>query len=98
MLKLLPEPLKLGAAAVFGGFVVFSVYGLLNALLWLPAAEQRGRALASAELTAATNKAIGEFSNAADQARVRRRLCSERGGVYDFAKGECIETKPVVND
>ncbi|MGO7779498.1 hypothetical protein ACC717_05120 [Rhizobium ruizarguesonis] len=90
--------LKIGTGAVCGALLTFAIYGTLNALLWLPAAEKHGRDLESAELTAATNKAIGELSNAADQARVRRRLCSERGGMYDFAKGECVEAKPVGND
>ncbi|MDM9643893.1 hypothetical protein [Rhizobium sp. S163] len=98
MLKLLPEWLKAGCAASIGGLLVFIVYSTLNTVWWLPAAEHRGRTIEAAEATAATNKAIGELSNAADQARVRRRLCSERGGVYDFAKGECHEVKPVDND
>ena len=87
--------LKLGLGALCGAILTFAIYGTLNALVWLPQAEQRGRDLESAELTAATNKAIGELSNAADQARVRRRLCSERGGVFDFAESQCIEAKPV---
>ena len=90
--------IKYGLGALLGGLVVFIVYSTLNTAWWLPAAESRGRAIEAAEATAATNKAIGELSNAADQARVRRRLCSERGGVYDFSKGECIEAKPVGND
>ncbi|ULJ73317.1 hypothetical protein [Rhizobium gallicum] len=94
MLKLLPDWLKIGAGAALGALVTFAIYATLNALVWLPAAEKHGRDLEAAELTAATNKAIGELSNAADQARVRRRLCSERGGMYDFAKGICIEPEP----
>ncbi|MDM9629551.1 hypothetical protein QTL95_27070 [Rhizobium sp. S152] len=83
------DVLKLGAGAVVGGLLVFIIYSTLNTVWWLPAAEQRGRAIEAAEATAATNKAIGELSNAADQARVRRRLCSERGGLYDFAANSC---------
>lgn len=95
---LIPDWLKVAAGALIGGIVVLLIYSSLNALWWLPAAEQRGRDIESAEATAATNKAIGELSNAADQARVRRRLCTERGGLYDFAKGVCLEAKPVGND
>jgi hypothetical protein len=86
---------KVALGAVGGAVATFLVFAALNQFLWLPAAEQRGRDLEAAELTAATTKAIGELSNAADQARVRRRLCSERGGVFHFDTGECIEAKPV---
>ena len=90
--------LKIGLGALCGAILTFAIYGTLNALVWLPQAEQRGRDLESVELTAATNKAIGELSNAADQARVRRRLCSERGGMYQYDSGECLEAKPDVHD
>jgi hypothetical protein len=92
------DALKIGLGALVGALLTFAIYGSLNALVWLPAAERHGRELEAADLTAATNKAIGELSNAADQARVRRRLCSERSGVYNFATGECVEAKPVGND
>ncbi|MBY2986360.1 hypothetical protein [Rhizobium leguminosarum] len=92
------DAIKIGLGALVGALLTFAIYGTLNALVWLPAAERHGRDLEAADLTAATNKAIGELSNAADQARVRRRLCSERGGMYDFAKSECVEAKPVGND
>lgn len=92
------DTIKIGVGALCGALLTFAIYGTLNALVWLPAAERHGRDLEAADLTAATNKAIGELSNAADQARVRRRLCSERGGMFDFAKSECVEAKPVGND
>lgn len=85
--------IKIGLGAICGALLTFALYGSLNALVWLPAAEKHGRDLEAAELTAATNKAIGELSNAADQARVRRRLCSERGGMYQYDSGECIEAR-----
>ena len=50
-----------------------------------------GRALEAAESTAATTRAIGELSNAADQARVMRRLCLERGLMWDFGESVCHE-------
>ncbi|MGR9386462.1 hypothetical protein [Rhizobium leguminosarum] len=92
------DTIKIGLGALVGALLTFAIYSTLNALVWLPAAERHGRDLEAADLTAATNKAIGELSNAADQARVRRRLCSERGGMYDFAKSECVEAKPVGDD
>lgn len=90
--------IKIGMGALCGALLTFAIYGTLNAFVFLPAAEQRGRDLESVELTAATNKAIGELGNAADQARVRRRLCSERGGMYQYDSGECLEAKPDSND
>ncbi len=92
------DTIKIGLGALIGAVLTFAIYATLNTVIWLPRAEQHGRDLESADLTAATNKAIGELSNAADQARVRRRLCSERSGVYNFATGECVEAKPVGND
>lgn len=92
------EALKIGLGALIGAVLTFAIYGSLNTLVWLPQAEKHGRDLEAADLTAATNKAIGELSNAADQARVRRRLCSERGGMYQYDSGQCLETKPDVND
>lgn len=50
-----------------------------------------GRALEAADNAAITQKAIGELSNAADQARVMRRLCVERGLVWDFGTSVCRE-------
>ncbi|MGV4796109.1 hypothetical protein [Rhizobium sp. F40D2] len=88
------DAIKIGLGAIVGALLTFAIYGTLNTLVWLPAAEKHGRELEAADLTAATNKAIGELSNAADQARVRRRLCAERGGMYQFATGECVEPKP----
>jgi len=88
---------KIALGAAGGAAAMFLVFTALNHFLWLPAAEQRGRDLEAAELTAATTKAIGELANAADQARVTRRLCRERGRVYINATGQCLERDPVVN-
>lgn len=98
MFKILPDWLKIGAGALCGALLAFAAYSTLNSIWWIPAAEQRGRDLEAADAAAATNKAIGELSNAADQARVRRRLCTERGGLYQFATGQCDERKPQVDD
>ncbi|MDP9837619.1 putative membrane protein [Neorhizobium huautlense] len=87
------DGLKLGAGAVAGFVACLSI----NALVWQPAAEREARAAERASLQAATTIAIGELSNEADKARVRRRLCIERGGLYLNATGECLE-KPTAND
>lgn len=69
----------------------------INALIWQPTVEREARASERASLQAATNIAIGELSNEADKARVRRRLCVERGGLYLNATGECRERPAAVN-
>lgn len=81
------DGLKVGGGAVVGFIACLSI----NALIWQPAAEREARAAERASLQAATNIAIGELSNEADKARVRRRLCIERGGLYLNATGECRE-------
>jgi len=81
------DGLKIGGGALAG----FAACLTINALIWQPAAEREARAAERASLQAATNIAIGELSNEADKARVRRRLCVERGGLYLNATGECRE-------
>lgn len=44
-----------------------------------------------AELDAATNRAIGELTDAADRADFLLVQCRLRGGVYDFGSGVCVE-------
>lgn len=73
-----------------GGLVAaFALFSLINIVWLLPAARDEGRALERAELDAATNKAIGELTDAADRARFNRRLCIERGGLYVNSTGQC---------
>jgi hypothetical protein len=48
-------------------------------------------AAALAEAQEATDKAIEELGNEADQIRLKRRLCRDRGGVWDFANNKCAE-------
>lgn len=86
--------LSLAAGAIVGGLVVFSGMQTINALWLIPAAREEGRVLERAELEAATTKAIGELANAADQARVNRRLCIERGRLYLNSTGQCVERPP----
>jgi hypothetical protein len=83
--------LSLAAGAVAGGVLVFFGMQTVNALWIIPAAREEGRKLERAELEAATTKAIGELANEADQARVNRRLCIERGRVYLNSSGKCVE-------
>lgn len=81
------DALKIGSGAAAGFLACLSI----NALIWQPAAEREARAAERTSLTAITNIAIGELSNEADKARVRRRLCVERGGLHLNATGECRE-------
>lgn len=92
MLGLL-DYLKIGGGAALGFVACLSI----NALVWRPAAEAEAREAERASLQAATTIAIGELSNEADKARVRRRLCIERGGVYLNATGLCLE-RPTADD
>lgn len=86
--------ISLAAGAIAGGFVVLLVTQAVNALWIIPGAREEGRKLERAELEAATTKAIGELANEADQARVNRRLCIERGRVYLNSSGKCVERPP----
>ncbi|UFX09072.1 hypothetical protein [Sinorhizobium meliloti] len=86
--------ISFAAGAIAGGFVVLLVTQAVNALWIIPGAREEGRQLERAELEAATTKAIGELANEADQARVNRRLCIERGRLYVNATGLCIERPP----
>ena len=83
--------ISLAAGAGAGGFVVFLGMQAVNAVWLLPAAREEGRAAERVEAVAATTKAIGELTNAADRARVNRRLCRERGWMYLNGSGQCVE-------
>ena len=85
--------LKIGGGAGLGFVACLG----LNALVWAPAAEREAREAERASMQAATSKAIGELSNEADKARVRRRLCIERGLLYSNRTGECIEGATAVD-
>lgn len=80
MFGLLDLP-KMAAAAALGFIACY----VLASVSWIPAARE-GEA---SRLSAATQKAIGELTNEADRARVNRRLCIERGGLYFNATGVC---------
>jgi hypothetical protein len=81
------DGLKIAGGVALG----FAACLTINALFWQPAAEREAREAERASLQAATSKAIGELSNEADKARVRRRLCIERGLLYSNRTGECVE-------
>ncbi|WP_173516461.1 hypothetical protein [Ensifer sesbaniae] len=83
--------ISLAAGAAAGGLVVFFAMQAVNAVWLLPVARYEGRAAERVEAQAATNKAIGELTNAADRARVNRRLCLERGWLYLNGTGQCVE-------
>lgn len=85
--------MKIAGGAAAGFLACLTV----NALIWQPMAEREARAAERATLQAATNIAIGELSNEADKARVRRRLCVERGGLYLNTTGECRERPTAVD-
>lgn len=60
MLKLLPEWLKIGGAALAGAVVAAGVYSLVNTLWLLPAAKEQGRDEYIAEQAVADLKAERE--------------------------------------
>ncbi|NTB01658.1 hypothetical protein G6L70_05205 [Agrobacterium tumefaciens] len=83
------DKISFAAGAAAGAIVACLLFTTINTVWWLPRAKEEARLLERAELDAATNKAIGELTNEADKARVNRRLCRERGGVYLNATGRC---------
>lgn len=82
---------------VGGAGIGFAACLTLNTLWWQPAAERAARDAERATMQAATTKAIGELSNEADKARVRRRLCIERGGMYLNSTGQCVEDPAAIH-
>jgi hypothetical protein len=81
--------LKMIIATLAAGAVAGSLgYGVGH---WRGEAAGAAKALLQAEQN--FNKAVGELSNEADQARVRRRLCVDSGGVFNFATGQCAKAK-----
>ena len=81
--------LKLALGALIG-------FGLC-VLLYVPGAVSDAREAEAARLTAATNTAIGELTNEADKARVRRRLCLDSGGVYIHQTSQCGERPAAIH-
>lgn len=85
--------LSLAAGAIVGALASLLLSQAYMHLVALPVAREQARALERYEMEAATVKAIGELTNEADRARVNRRLCLERGGVYLHSTGQCIEAE-----
>lgn len=79
--------LKLGAGAVAGAALAVT----WATFFYGPSQYDAGGLAKAAELDTATSIAIKELANEADRARFLRRQCLERGGVYDFAAGVCVE-------
>lgn len=79
--------IKIGAGALVGGCVVM----VWAVLVYGPSQYDAGGMAKAAELDAATNHAAKEIADEADRAAFLRRQCIERGGVYDFADGRCLE-------
>lgn len=81
------DALKVGAGAMIGASLM---------LIWAvhsygPDQYAAGGLATAAKLDAATNAAAKDLANEADRARFLRRQCAERGGVYQFADGRCVE-------
>lgn len=86
---MITDKISFAVGAAAGSIVACLLFTTINTVWWLPRAKEEARMIERAELDAATNKAIGELTNEADKARVNRRLCRERGGVYLNATGRC---------
>ena len=86
---MITDKISFAVGTAAGAIVAALLFTTINAVWWLPRAKEEARIIERAELDAATNKAIGELTNEADKARVNRRLCRERGGVYLNATGRC---------
>lgn len=91
MFSIIPDALKLPAAALAGALAAASILIVINAVWWLPAARHEGR---DAERTAAlqrsmelirergkTNAEIGKLDDAS--------ICRELGGVWMPDKDVC---------
>lgn len=83
--------LQLGAVALAAAFFMSGVAYIKG--------RSDGAALTDAAVTKAlakaekdTQNAIDELSDTADKARVLRRLCLDRGGVWSFTDNQCSET------
>lgn len=73
-----------------------AVVGATMTLAWAviiygPEQYELGGLAKSVELDAATYRAAKEIADEADRAAFLRRQCRERGGLYNFGSGECIE-------
>lgn len=88
------------------GFSTFQLLGAATvaAFLLAGAAYVKGRmdggALTDAAVERAltkarekTERAINELADEADQARIRRRLCVDDGGMWSFANNKCVEAE-----
>ena len=85
--------LPAGAKAAIGfatGFVVaIAAFSVWNALIDNPRMKHEVRVATEARMANRFFQAVGELTDDAAKARIRLRLCSQSGGVYDFGSGDC---------
>lgn len=92
---MITDKISMAIGAAGGLALGFAVFTTINTVWWLPAAKAEARAVERATMQAATDKAVGELSNEADQARFNRRMCRERGGVYLNSTRQCLKEPTV---
>lgn len=56
-----------------------------------PAVRAETRTIVEAEAEARTKEALNAVSDAAERARAMRRYCADRGLLYDFTTGKCVD-------
>ncbi len=91
LLKLIPGGdlvIPVGAA-VAGGLIASGVILGWNALIENPRLKTEVRIATEARMTNQFFETVGVLTDEADQARIRLRLCTQSGGVYDFETGDC---------
>ena len=81
-----------------GGIIVAALLIVYNAAIENPSVRRDERLLVQAEYEKFTTEAINEIASNADKARAMRAYCLSLGKLYDFAKAECRDRPPSVND
>lgn len=72
-----------------GAAGMLAVAWAYDAIIDDPAVAREARAQAIAEMQIRTQEAINEIQDKAERARAMRRLCTDDGGLFDFASGLC---------
>jgi hypothetical protein len=85
----LPNGAKAALAGAAGFVAAIAAFSCWNALVENPHLKHEVRVTTEARMMNRFNQAVGELTDAAAQARIRLRLCTESGGVYDFEAGDC---------
>jgi hypothetical protein len=73
----------------FGTFLGFTACLSWSVFFYGPQQRKIGGREMAETLTAATNEASRELSNAAESHRLNSRVCRASGGVYSNVSGEC---------